>query len=170
MNTYAFEFIRYVTLMIEYATTIWNWFYAPTVYIEGPTRIYFLSDEHEYDDTYTRVPEDSVYIEEWTSGTEKLCKVLYEGDEIPKTYTNAFSARGKTPWIWVGDRTTEIDLTKTFNKFLVAGNVLKLDLILKLIHVTATTNLVYIQSGTFDELKFPGDGIVIEKDDTVPDS
>jgi hypothetical protein len=39
----------------------------------------------------------------------------------------------------------------------------------KLIAVNDRTNLIYIESGTFKELKFPGDGLVIEEyEDGVP--
>jgi hypothetical protein len=65
----------------------------------------------------------------------------------------------------VGDKETEIDLTRTFNRFLVVGNRIELALVLKLIQVTEKTNLIYIEAGTFKECKFPGDGIAIEQDD-----
>jgi len=62
----------------------------------------------------------------------------------------------------VGDKETEIDLTKTFNKFLVPGNRILIDLVEKLILINEKTNLVYIESGTFRELKFPGEGLLIK--------
>jgi hypothetical protein len=65
----------------------------------------------------------------------------------------------------VGDRETEIDLTRTFDKFLVPGNVIKTDLVSKLIKITDHTNLIYIETKTFNQIKFPGDGITIEADD-----
>ena len=115
-------------------------------------------------DGYDTVPEDSVYVEEWVRGETKRCVVKYEGEKIPTTWTSTpFDTNARTPWVWVGDRDTEIDLTRTFNKFLVVGNVITLDLVLKLIQVTDRTNLIYIESGTFRELKFPGDGITIEE-------
>ena len=68
--------------------------------------------------------------------------------------------------MWVGDRETEIDLTRTFNKYLVVGNIIKMELVNKLIQVNDRSNLLYIESGTFKELKFPGDGItIVEYDD-----
>jgi hypothetical protein len=70
--------------------------------------------------------------------------------------------------VWVGDRDTEIDLTRTFNRYLVVGNRITQALVKKLIQVTDKTNLIYIESGTFKELKFPGDGLVIEEYDDGP--
>lgn len=128
-------------------------------------RAYFLSDEHEFDETYTRVPENSVYIEEWVdeNGT-KLSYVQYEGEEIKK-HENPFKmTSAKRPWVWIGDASTDIDLTKTFDKFLIPGNVIELDLVLKLIQVNENTHLQYMKPDmTFEN--FPGDGILIESND-----
>lgn len=157
-----FEVLRTLTYVYTRVLDVWQWYWE-TPNLDTPVRRYFLSDEHEFDDTYTMVPEDAVYIEEWVRNGEKKCRVLYEGEDIPQYWNgNPFDIPAKCPWIWVGDRETEIDLTKTFNKFLVVGNRIQLDLILKLIRVTEESDLVYIEAGTFDELKFPGDGILIE--------
>ena len=130
-----------------------------------PSRIYFLSTTEEYDESYERVPEDAVYVEEWVHRGEKKCVVRYEGEEIPKTWeVSPFTQTAKCPWIWVGDKATEIDLTRTFAKFLVPGNRITMDLVLHLIQMTDATELMYIDAKTFNEQKFPGDGIVIEED------
>lgn len=148
---------------ILYRWWIWLW------YSRGPTEPhsrYFLSDTYTFDTEYTRVPEDTVYIEDWIHETgEKRCVVRYEGEEIPTSWSKSpFDTPAYCPWIWIGDRDTEIDLTKTFNRFLVVGNRITLDLVLKLIQVTDRTNLMYYERGSFNELKFPGDGILIEAD------
>lgn len=138
--------------------------YPPPPSLQTPHRRYFLStDDTEFDDSYTRVPEDTVYVEEWIENNVKRCVVLYEGEDIPTAWeTTPFDTEAKRPWIWVGDKDTEIDLTRTFDKFLVVGNRITLDLVLRLIQVTDRTNLLYIEAGSFKELKFPGDGITIE--------
>lgn len=156
-----FECLRYATRVYSF---LWNFlraWYSPPM----PTRRYFLSDDDEYDSFYTRVPEDAVFIEEWVDaqGT-KLCYVLYEGEEIVDN-GDPFELKARSPWVWVGDKETEIDLTRTFNKFLVPGNVIRLDLVEKLIHITDKTDLVYVESGTFETKKFPGDGILIEENE-----
>ena len=157
-----FELLRTITYVYTRVTGFWQWYWCDVV-VDAPHRRYFLSDDHEYDESYTRVPENAVYIEDWVRAGEKKCKVLYEGEEIPEYWeTNPFDIPAKCPWVWVGDRGTEIDLTRTFNKFLTVGNRIQLDLVLKLIRVTEESDLIYIQAGTFDELKFPGDGILIE--------
>ncbi len=128
-----------------------------------PSSRYFLGSS-ESPDALVRVPDNQVYIEEWVQGETKRCVVKYGGEVIPTYWrTTPFAQNPKTPWVWVGDRETEIDLTRTFNRFLVVGNVITSDLVEKLIKVTERTNLIYIESGTFKELKFPGDGITIEE-------
>jgi hypothetical protein len=39
-----------------------------------------------------------------------------------------------------------------------------MDLVCHLIQVTDRSNLIYIETGTFKEVKFPGDGITITAD------
>jgi hypothetical protein len=70
------------------------------------------------------------------------------------------SKHARTPWIWVGDRETEMDLTRTFTKFVVVGNRITSELASAL---TPSPSLMYIESGTFKVLEFPGDGITIEE-------
>ena len=165
-NKFLFEVVRYTTIAYNmiylYSVKAYRWYFNIPDY--APVTRYFLSDEHTFDNTYEKVPEDTVYVEEWISDLNiKRCVVLYEGDTIPHEWKESpFNKEAKCPWIWVGDRDTEIDLTRTFNKFLVPGNKIQLDLVQKLIQITDKTNLVYIESGTFKEVKFPGDGILIK--------
>ena len=165
MFSYILELLRWATFLYAQITKAWM---GPTIEDVAPVRphkIYFLSTTDEYDESYERVPEDAVYVEEWVHQGEKKCVVLYEGDEIPKTWdVSPFTKSARCPWIWVGDKATEIDLTKTFSKFLVPGNRIMKDLVVNLIQVTDTTELMYIDAKTFNEEKFPGDGILIETD------
>ena len=163
---FAIIILRYITMVYTTLQSLWFGFWYPALNTLRPHRQYFLSDDSQFDESYTRVPENTVYIEEWVRETEKKCVVRYEGDVIPTAWkTSPFAVKAKCPWIWVGDRDTEIDLTRTFNRFLVVGNRIELALVLKLIQVTEETNLIYIEAGTFNEHKFPGDGILIVADD-----
>lgn len=162
--SFLFECLRYATNVYNFLYSYWTlaqmWYSPPK-----PTRRYFLSDDDEYDESYLRVPEGAVFIEEWVNEEgNKLCYILYEGEEIVEN-ENPFHLKARSPWVWVGDKETEIDLTRTFNKFLIPGNVIRLDLVQKLIHITENTDLVYIESGTFETKKFPGDGILIEENE-----
>lgn len=164
MNALLFNLFSYAVSIYNAVFRFWNYLRIPDTDGRRPNKQYFLTEDStlEFDPSYGRVPEDAVYIEEWIEGEHKKCVVKYEGEDIPTTWTSTpFEKNAKCPWIWVGDRETEIDLTRTFNKFLVVGNVITLDLVLKLIQVTQRTSLIYIESGTFNEIKFPGDGIVI---------
>ncbi len=130
-----------------------------------PNKLYFLSDDHVFDPSYLTVPEDTVYVEEWVRDGVKKCCLYYEGQLIPETdvYPNPFDRKPVTPWLWIGDKTTEVDLTQSLQKFVVPGNVIKLDLLLKLIQIKEDTDLMYIEPGTFKECKFPNDGITIKQ-------
>jgi hypothetical protein len=163
MDACLLRFARLLSLAYTQALALWTWM-TPVQLAQVPHRQYFLGEDTvEFDVSYTRVPEDTVYIEEWVQNGVKLCVVRYEGEDIPSAWTTTpFDAEAKRPWIWVGDKETEIDLTRTFDKFLVVGNRITLDLVLRLIQVTERTNLLYIEAGSFKELKFPGDGLTIE--------
>lgn len=133
-----------------------------------PTTRYYLSDNHiPFEDSHTHVPEKCVYVEEWVNEFGNKRKVVrYEGEEIPHVWqTNPFyAATPHCPWVWVGDKETEIDLTRTFDKFLVTGNCIKMDLVTKIVKITDHTKLMYITSGTLKEVEFPREGITIEAD------
>lgn len=162
--TLMMHLLQYLSFLFVTVKTLWRQYSPLNNDTTRPVGVYFLGGSGEMPESYDRVPENEVYVEEWIQGENKRCVVKYEGEEIPKTWsTSPFDKNPKTPWVWVGDRDTEIDLTRTFNKFLVVGNVINLDLVLKLILITERTNLIYIESGTFKELKFPGDGITIEE-------
>jgi len=163
------RFLQYISLLVITARNAWK-NYNPPLLEQTPThphRCYFLGAESESPSTFTHVPEGKIYIEEWVHGDTRRSVVRYAGEEIPKTWTSSpLERHAKTPWVWVGDRETEIDLTRTFNKFLVVGNVIKMELVSSLIQVNQRSNLLYIETGTFKELKFPGDGItIVEYDD-----
>lgn len=163
---FLFEIIRYVTMAYNYSTSFFRsmlgWRKVHKV------RHYFLSDDHDWDIGYVRVPEDAVYVQEWTNSEgQKKCHVRYEGEDIV-TLPSPWEQEAKCPWLWIGDKHTEIELTRTFSKYLVVGNRIELALVLKLMRITDETELIYIDSKTFEEKKFPGEGILI--DGSVSDS
>jgi hypothetical protein len=163
----AFETLRYATMVWTYAVDLWDsfwdwYFWTPEV---RPTRRYMLtlSGSDDLDDDTTVVPEGVVYVEEWIQNGTKKCVVRYPGDPVPDVWEfSPHMLSAKCPWIWVGDRNTEIDLTQTFAKFLVPGNWIRMDLVERLIRVTENTHLVYIEYGSFEEKEFPGEGLLIK--------
>jgi hypothetical protein len=166
----AFESLRYATMAWDRVLNLWDafwdwYFWTPDV---KPTTRYFLGTEQTFNDTYATVPEGAVYIEEWLWNGTKKCVVRYPGEFIPFAWeTSPHILTAKCPWIWVGDRNTEIDLTQTFAKYLVPGNRITMDLVEKLIRVTEQTRLVYIEYGSFEEKEFPGDGLLIKANGPV---
>lgn len=161
----GFEILRYSTLVYTKTMLYWRtlmdwWNSTPDV---RPNRRYYLSSTREFSETDFRVPEGCVYIEEWRQHGDKKYVVRYPDDIIPNGWVRTpFDQTARCPWIWVGDRTTEIDLTRTFNRFLVPGNRIRMELVEKLLQINERTDLLYIESGTFKELKFPGEGLLIK--------
>lgn len=156
--------LRTWTRVYTFALSLWVSWFAPLQDTTRPTRQYFLSDDYEFDESFDTVPEDSVYIEEWVKEGETKKVVRYEGEPIPKEWAeNPHDVpTPPCPWVWVGDKETEVDLTRTFQKFLVPGNKILLDLVLKLIQVNERTHLIYVDALTFEEHEFPGDGVTID--------
>lgn len=156
--------LRLWTGVSSFLMNLWlNWFFRNAAQ-NRPYQRYFLSDDYEFDESFETVPEDAVYVEEWVKDGEKKCVVRYEGEAIPQEWfrTPFDLPVPPCPWVWVGDKETELDLTRTFQKFLVPGNRILLDLVLKLIQVNERTHLIYIDALTFDEHEFPGDGVTID--------
>ena len=168
--------ISRVLLLIMYALlakTVNGYHYVKDKYLEykygsddvKPAERYLLTAQGDkVYDLGDYVPFNMVYIEEWrdTRGHVKSL-VSYEGDLIPIVWGMSPFEKpsAKCPWVWVGDKDTEEDLTRTFDKFLVPGNVLKDELVSR---ITKSSNLIYIETKTFNQVKFPGDGITIEAD------
>lgn len=126
---------------------------------------YILSDEYDQDeaDGMKRVPEDSIFIEEWEKDGVKKCNLFYEAEEIVRGVYDPFEDEPYVPWLWIGDKKTEVDLTAAMEKYMVVGNTIALDLILHLIQVHHDTEIVYIDARTFEEVKFPNKGVSIRK-------
>ena len=160
MSSLIFCTLRVYTAAVNF----FNWL------INGPqdnTKItrYLLSDEYDSDDfEYPRVPENSILIEEWVKEGVKKCNLFYEGEEWIGDRYSPFEQVPRTPWLWIGDKTTEVDLTAAMQKYLVVGNTIRLDLILHMIQVRENTNIVYIDVRTLEEVKFPADGVKIVQD------
>ncbi len=162
MNWYM-TILRVAHAAYAFVFNLWLTLFFGGLDTARPYHQYFLSDEYEFDESFDTVPEDSVYVEDWVQDGEIKKVVRYEGEPIPKQWTQSpFDLpTPPCPWVWVGDKETELDLTRTFQKFLVPGNKILLDLVLKLIQVNERTRLIYIDALTFDEHEFPGDGITI---------
>jgi hypothetical protein len=165
--TKAFEVgtiaLTYAEKASALAWSLWMEYWYPSVEL-APNSRYFVGYPSIDLENHLTVPPNAIYIEEWTFEKTKKCVVRYAGEPIPREWTESpFTKNPRTPWVWVGDRETEIDLTRTFNKFLVVGNRITFELVEALIRVTPKTKLIYIESGTFKELDFPGSGLTIEE-------
>ena len=130
---------------------------------ENNISYHVLSDDSDVEDLdiLTRVPEDAIVIEEWEKGGVKKCILFYEGEEIINNTFDPFEEEAHVPWIWIGDKKTEVDLTSAMQKYMAVGNVIRLDLILHLIQVHHDTDIVYVDARTLEEVKFPASGVRI---------
>jgi hypothetical protein len=162
--------IRFALTALTTAINAWKWLNtpaAPPALPAGsglrPHRRYLLSDEGDvFEESMTRVPEYAIYVEEWfdTHGN-KRCRILYDGEEIPHSWTSSpFDKEPKRPWVWIGNAASEIDLTRTFDKYLVVGNKITPEF---LSHILPGRNVAYMDPVTFNQHEFPEQGITIEE-------
>lgn len=159
---------RWTLTVYPFLRARWTQYWTPVLEDLRPHARYFLRFEKEPLDAHLTVPKDMIYVEEWIGKGGKKYVVRYTGETIPRTWTeNPLAKKPRVPWVWVGDRETEIDLTRMFDRFLVVGNRITKELVSHFICQTEKTNLIFIESGTFKELKFPGDGLTIEEYDIV---
>jgi hypothetical protein len=131
---------------------------------------YILSDEYDQDevDDMTRVPEDAIFIEEWEKEGVKKCNLFYDSDIIVRNRFDPFAVEPYVPWIWIGDKKTEVDLTAAMQKYMVVGNVIALDLILHMIQVHHNTEIMYVDARSLEEVKFPASGVKIRVKNASP--
>ena len=138
-----------------------EWYFVPPK--QNNVSYYILSDEYDQDevDDMKRVPEDAIFIEEWEKDGVKKCNLFYDSDIIERNQFDPFAQEPYVPWIWIGDKKTEVDLTAAMQKYMVVGNIIALDLILHMIQVHHDTEIVYIDARTLEEVKFPAKGVSI---------
>lgn len=130
------------------------------------TRKYLIGEYDEYDMTMTHVPEDCIYVEEWRKGDEIRRRILYELEEITSFIGNPFDPV-KLPWTWIGDLSTEVELTGALGSYLMPGNDIRLDLLFVFLKVHKNMSIQYIDPASGELCLFPNSGVSIEADGTA---
>lgn len=98
--------------------------------------------------------DDTTFVEEWIDIHGQRRNLIRTGLMSP------FEKKARCPWIWVGHEPTEEDYTRLLERYLVVGNRITPQLIKQL---TGHENLTYIEQSTFNELKFPEEGLIIDE-------
>jgi hypothetical protein len=124
-------------------------------------RTYLLGEYSEYDRLMTHVPEDCIYVEEWRKGDEVRRRVLYEFQEITPYLGNPFDPV-KTPWTWIGDLSTEVDITLALSYYIMPGNEIRLDLLLLFLKSHNKMDIRYADASSDKDVVFPADGVRID--------
>ena len=160
----AFRFFQALILL-------YKWTFGSSLKSDVEVTYYILSDDYEQDEIpdLKRVPEDAILIEEWYKGDTKKCILFYEGEEIYRGVYDPYDQKPFVPWLWIGDKTTEVDLTAALQKYMAVGNTIRLDLILHLIQAHRDTEIMYIDARTLEEVKFPDHGVRIVADVPAPE-
>jgi hypothetical protein len=87
-------------------------------------------------------------------------KVVQYGMEQVQLENPNIHKQPTTPWVWIGIKETEEDLTETLNDYVVVGNVLKPELLNRFLQNPEHT-IQYIDSRSFDMIPIPENGIRI---------
>ena len=126
-------------------------------------RKYLLGEYSEYDEDMTHVPEDCIYVEEWRKGDEIRRRLVYELEEIKPFDGDPFQEY-KLPWAWLGDVTTDVDITMAVDKYLMVGNEIRLDLLLLFLNPHPDMEIRYTHPASGQHLLFPNKGVRIVAD------
>ena len=129
-------------------------------------RKYLLGEYSEYDEAMTHVPEDCIYVEEWRKEDQVRRRLVYELEEITPYMGNPFD-EAKTPWLWIGDVSTDVDITSAVDKYIMPGNEIRLDLLLLFLNPHRDMEIRYVHPASGDEILFPNRGVRIEADGTA---
>uniref|UniRef100_A0A6C0M1E8 Uncharacterized protein n=1 Tax=viral metagenome TaxID=1070528 RepID=A0A6C0M1E8_9ZZZZ len=123
-------------------------------------RKFFISVLEDYDpDLDAYVPEDAIFVEEWTRGHHIRRRILNTGERIVD-YNGDPWVPVVVPWIWIGDTKSKVDLTEALSRYMVADNLITLDL-LETFFPNSDFKVAYIDPRTFIEHDFPAEGVRI---------
>ena len=123
-------------------------------------RKYLLGEYSEFDEAMTHVPEDCIYVEEWVKGKQVRRRLIYELEEITPYVGNPFDTV-HPPWTWIGDVSTDVDITAAVSKYLMPGNEIRLDLLLLFLRPHNGMEIRYVHPALGEELLFPNSGVSI---------
>jgi hypothetical protein len=129
-------------------------------------RKYLLGEYTEFDENMTHVPEDCIYVEEWVKGDQIRNRIVYELEEITPFIGNPFDPV-KFPWTWIGDISTDVDITMAVDRYLMPGNEIRLDLLLLFLRVHNDIEIRYTHPASGEPLLFPNKGVRIEANGTA---
>ena len=124
---------------------------------------YLIGEYTEYDAKYmTHVPEDCIYVEEWVKDGETRLRIIYELEEITPYIGNPFDPI-KTPWNWIGDASTDVDITAALDRYLMPGNEIRLDLLFFFLVAHDGIDIRYTDPSSGELRLFPNKGVRIVK-------
>jgi hypothetical protein len=129
-------------------------------------RKYLIGEYSDYDESMTHVPEDCIYVEEWRKGDQIRRRIVYELEEITPYIGNPFDPV-KTPWHWIGDLSTEVNITAAVDRYIMPGNEIRLDLLLMLLNSHDDMDICYADPASKEFVVFPNHGVRIEADGTA---
>jgi len=129
-------------------------------------RKYLMGEYSEYDEnelaTLSRVPEGCIYVEEWVKGNQTRRRIVYELEEITPYIGNPFDPVRRR-WTWIGDVSTDVDITAAVEKYLMPGNEIRLDLLLMFLNCHDDMEIRYVDPASGEELLFPNSGVSINR-------
>lgn len=127
---------------------------------------FFWDDTSQYVNTsFSEVPEYTMHMEQWKRHDGHIRRfVTYERQPI-RFYEGDPFAPVRTPWLWIGNpQDDDLDVTGEMETYKIPGNCITPMLIQK---VTGLEEPHYMDPRSLAIVKFPEQGIVLERDDTV---
>jgi hypothetical protein len=67
------------------------------------------------------------------------------------------------PWGWIGDASTDVDITEAVGRYVMAGNEIRLDLLLLFLSPHNAMDIRYV-TASGREVVFPNNGVKIVRD------
>jgi hypothetical protein len=125
-------------------------------------RKYLMGEYSGYDEDMTHVPEGCIYVEEWVKGNQMRRRIVYELEEITPYIGNPFDPVRRR-WTWIGDVSTDVDITAAVEKYVMPGNEIRLDLVLMFLNCHDDMEIRYVDPASGEELLFPNSGVSINR-------
>jgi hypothetical protein len=117
------------------------------------------------DRSFSYVPEDTIHVEQWYRNDGQMKRyVTYSLDPI-QFYEGDPFAPVKPAWLWIGNpKDDSLDVTSEMLPYVLPDNLVLPELIER---VTGIEEPYYMDARSLDIVKFPAEGIRLERDEPI---
>lgn len=140
---------------------LWKWIFPEIRY----DRFFWGENDQFINTSFSEVPEYTIHMEQWIRNDGVMRRYVTYSMNPVRFYEDDPFAPTKTAWLWIGNpHNNDLDVSAELEYYKVPGNIVRPELIEK---VTGLQDAYYMCPRSLTILKFPEQGIVLERDDSI---